>query len=115
MAGTAFLGGRHVIARQGSRLNPRMTATAGVGGPDDEIGMVHPDRVEGVRRVATATVVVTGDVARILADGNQVVVTTEAGASYLQVIHANDWQEVVLGVAGLAVVLRQDVSHRSGS
>ena len=59
-------------------------------------------------------VVIACDVSRVLTHGFHAVVTTEAGASYLQVVHADDWQEVVLGVAGLTVFPREDVSHRPG-
>jgi mRNA-degrading endonuclease toxin of MazEF toxin-antitoxin module len=77
--------------------------------------VVQADWGKGVGRMTGTAVVVARDVSRVLAHGFDAVVATEAGASYLQVIHANDRQEVVLGVAGFAVVLREDVCHRPGS
>src|SRR3569833_2745129 len=65
--------------------------------------------------MAGVAVVVACDVSGVFAHGLHAVVTTEAGTSYLQVVHANNRQEVVLGMTGLAVVLGQDVSHRPGS
>lgn len=68
-----------------------------------------------IGRVAGIAVVIARDVSRILTGGFHTVVTTEARTSYLQVIHANDGQKVVLGVTGLAIVLREDVSHGAWS
>ena len=85
-----------------------------LGGRRDAV-VVQASRGKCVGRMARIAVVVARDVSGSFALGFHAVVATEAGASDLQVIHTNDWQEVVLSVAGLAVVLRQDVSHGSGS
>jgi hypothetical protein len=77
--------------------------------------VVQTHRGKCIGRVAGIAVVVARDVSGVLTHGFHSVVTTEAGTSHLQVIHANDGQKVVLGVAGLATVLRQDVSHRPWS
>jgi hypothetical protein len=106
VAGTAFLGRRQVIARQGCRLHARMTAAAGIGGPDDEIGMIHADRVERIRRVTRAAVVVAGNMARILADDRYAIVTTETRAARGGVIHVDEGLEGIQRVTKLAVVLR---------
>jgi len=84
-----------------------------LGGRRDVV-VVHAHRGKCVGRVAGTAVIVARDVSGVLAHGFYAVVTTEAGTSYLQVIHADDWQKVVLGVARLAVVLRQDVCNRPG-
>ncbi len=60
-------------------------------------------------------VVVAGYVARVLAHRLHAVVTTEAGASHLQMIDVDDRQKVVTAVTCLAVVLRQYVTHRARS
>ena len=118
----AVLSRRHVIARYARCPDTRMAGAAGTTGTIDsrlrhqvDARVFHANRVKGVRRVACIAVVVTLDVAGILAHGLHAVVTTETGTSYLQVIHMNDRQEVILGVASLAVVLRQDVGHRTRS
>jgi len=77
--------------------------------------VLDPNRCECVRRMTSITVVVTRNVPGILAHGFHTVVTTEAGPAHLQVIHADNRQEVVLSMAGLAIVLSQDVRDRPGS
>ena len=118
----AILCGWDVIARHTRCADTRMTRTAGApcavdSGPDHHVDarVLQANRCKGVRRMARIAVVVARDVARVLAHCLHAIVTTEAGTAYLQVIHAHNRQEVVLGVARLAVVLRQDVSHRTGS
>ena len=121
VASAAILGGRHVIAGSGSSPDAGVARAAGTSaidsGPDHHIDVVvlDADRRKRVRRMAGIAVVVARDVARVLAHCLDAVVAAEAGASHLQVIHVNDGQEVVLGVARLAAVLREDVCHRAGS
>src|SRR3954468_7165503 len=98
-----------------------MTGTAASGafgaGLDHHVdaGVLDPNGCECVGRMTSIAVVVTGDVPGILPHGLHTVVTTEAGPTHLQVIHADNRQEVVLGMAGLAIVLSQDVRDRAGS
>jgi hypothetical protein len=89
-----------------------MTAAAGIGCPDDEIGVIHSDRGERVRRMAGAAVVVTGNVAWILAPRGHAVVTAEAAATRRRVIHMDNGREVIERMAQLAVVLCRDVCRR---
>ena len=82
-----------------------MAAAARVGRPQDEIGVLHPNRVERVRRVTGAAVVIARDVARVLPHGGNAVVTTEASAAGLRVIHPDNGSEVIERVAQLALSL----------
>ena len=71
--------------------------------------MLHPNRVERVRRVTGAAVVIARDVARVLPHGGNAVVTTEASAAGLRVIHPDNGSEVVERVAQLALGLGRNM------
>jgi len=116
VARAAVLGRGYVIAGHRRRLNTGVTAATGIGHrPQGQIGVLHPDRREGVGRVARATVVVARDVAGVLAHGRDAVVATEAGASRGRVIHPDNGREVIKRVAQLTVVLRRDMRWRPWS
>lgn len=123
MACAAVLGDRHVVVRQARSANAGVAGTTGTAahGAASEFGahgdavVIQADRNKSVGRMTGTAVVVARDVSRVLAHGFHAVVTTEAGATYQQVVHTNDRQEVVLGMAGFAVVLRENMSHGPGS
>ncbi len=73
--------------------------------------MLHPHRIEGIGRVARPAVVVTGNVAGILALGTHSVVATEAGAARGRMIHMDYRREGVEGVTQLTIICCGDVSN----